>query len=169
MPGQSPQRPGFSALIPEVISDRTVSCLTMHLITPLVLSVLLIPLLAACSTSPLSKTAPAPVIPMLQVLGKGATEAQVRAAWGEPKSIRPFRDIGVIWTYEIDLRTVQQPVAATMVEVPYLDPITEVYTPVQEPSVTPQTTTYIQTIELLMVDGKLNASNRRVSEHRSFN
>lgn len=141
----------------------------MHHHIPLVLSVLLLPLLAACSTSSSSKVAPAPVIPLLQALGMGATEAQVRETWGEPKSIRPFRDKGVIWTYEVTLRTVQRPVAATMVEVPYFDPITGAYTPVKGPSMTPQTTTYIQTVELLLIDGKLAASNRRVSEHRSFN
>lgn len=136
----------------------------------LVCTVLSLALLSACST-PSAQDAPVPAAApdARPALGKGMTEEQVRAAWGEPKSVRPFGDTGVIWAYEMDLHTVQRMVAATMVEVPYFDPITEAYKPVMEPSFTPLTTTLIQTIELLLIEGRLFAWRRHLSEHRSFN
>lgn len=108
----------------------------------------------------------------LAALEKGLTFGQLRALWGEPTSTRPFREDtanAIVWVYRRPVKTSDWPVATTVEEVPYFDPLTGVYTPIKDPHQTLARTEVTQVIELIFIDGKLAAWKRSLSEEKNFN
>lgn len=125
--------------------------------------------LAGCATGPVPPTAPARA--GLAALTKGLTPDEVRALWGEPTTTRPLAagtDNAVVWVYRRQLKTSDFPVATTVEEVPYFDPLTGVYTPIHDPAYTLATSELTQTIELVFVDDRLSAWKRSLTEEKSF-
>lgn len=143
----------------------------------------LLPLLAialflgACTTAPreAARSAPAPAPARMQPessknLRKGMTELEIRAAWGEPKAVHAGKEEGeTILVYHFDVLTTQKMIAATMSEVPSVDPITGEARTVMEPVLTPQKVTVVQTIVLQLKNGALVSWARQLGEERSFN
>ncbi|MFZ5495643.1 MAG: hypothetical protein ACOZE5_09960 [Verrucomicrobiota bacterium] len=142
-------------------------------------SLVLVLLLAACNSAPRQTAQPAPAsapgAPAAakpesgKNLRKGMTESEIRAVWGEPKAVHAGKDGETILVYHFDVLTTQQMVAATMAEVPAVDPVTGEARTVMEPVLTPQNVTLTQTIVLQLVDGKLASWARQLGEQRSFN
>lgn len=131
--------------------------------------VLVVALLAGCGTPTGSRPATATGLAALE---KGLTFDQLRALWGEPTSTRPFREDSpnaIVWVYRRPVKTSDWPVATTVEEVPYFDPLTGVYTPIKDPHQTLARTEITQVIELIFIDGKLAAWKRSLSEEKSFN
>lgn len=126
-------------------------------------------LLAGCATP----AAPGPSAASgLAALQKGLTFDQLRALWGEPTETRPFRDGAdntVVWIYRRPVKTSDWPVATTVEEVPYFDPLTGVYTPIKDPHTTLARSEVTQVIELVFIDGQLAAWKRSLSEEKNFN
>lgn len=126
-------------------------------------------LLAGCGTRPDSRPATATGLAALE---KGLTFDQLRARWGEPTETRPFRadtPNAIVWVYRRPVKTSDWPVATTVEEVPYFDPLTGVYTPIKDPHQTLARTEVTQIIELIFVDGRLAAWKRSLSEEKNFN
>lgn len=127
-------------------------------------------IVSACTTTPAGSLRPAAANP-LEALAKGMTGDEVKAAWGAPLEIRPFKDDADnarVWVYQRNLRTNQTPVAATLQEVPFYDPISGEYRPFKEPYFNEQITTTTQVVELIMVDDRLTGWRRSLSEQRTF-
>lgn len=98
------------------------------------------------------------------------TEAEIRAAWGEPQSAQPGKEEGeTILIYHFDVLTTQRMVAATVAEVTAVDPINGATRTVLEPVLSPQNVTVSQTIVLQLKEGKLASWARRLGEQRAFN
>ena len=136
-------------------------------------------LLAGCNSTPREVTrteptpAPAtgPVRPVAkQNLRKGMTEAEIRAAWGEPKATHAGQaENETILVYNFDVLTTQRMVAATVNEWQTIDPINGVARTVIDPVLSPQQVTVYQTIVLQLLDGRLVSWARRLGEERTFN
>lgn len=101
-------------------------------------------------------------------LRKGMTEAEIRAAWGEPKGVHPGEGGETILVYQFDLRTTQRMVPTDMVEVPAFDPVNGLPIKVMEPTYSAQNVTLLQTIALFLRDGRLDRWSRHLGEQRSF-
>jgi hypothetical protein len=132
-------------------------------------ALLLAALLAGCASPSAPTAAPATGLAALQ---KGLTFDQLRAMWGNPTETRPFRDganNSVVWVYRRPVKTSDWPVATTVEEVPYFDPLTGVYTPIKDPHTTLARTEVTQVIELVFVDGQLAAWKRSLNEEKNFN
>ncbi|HYC71432.1 MAG TPA: hypothetical protein VEB66_09520 [Opitutaceae bacterium] len=126
-------------------------------------------LLAGCAGP---RAAPPEVATGLAALEKGLTFEQLRARWGEPTAARPLRhgaEDAVVWIYRRPVKTSDAPVATTVEEVPYFDPLTGVYTPILDPHHTLATTQVTQVIELVFIDGQLAAWKRSLTEEKNFN
>ena len=124
-------------------------------------------LLAGCQ----STDAPAAPRTGLAALARGQTPDEVRALWGEPTETRPLAPDApnaVVWVYRRLIKASDSPVATTVEEVPYFDPLTGVYTPIKDPHYTLATSELTQTIELVFVDGRLSAWKRHLSEEKNF-
>lgn len=131
-------------------------------------------LLGACTTAPreTKQAAPAPSPAAAENprnLRKGMTESDIRAAWGEPKSVHTGNAGETILVYEFDVLTTQRMVAASMTEVPAVDLVTGEARTVMQPTLTPQNVTVTQTIVLQLVNGELASWARKLGEQRSFN
>lgn len=125
---------------------------------------------AGCTAPATRGTRPTEANP-LEFLKKGLTGDEVKAVWGNPEEIRPLAEDtenAKVWVYRRNLRTTQRPVAATLQEVPFFDPISGEYRPFKEPYFNEQTSTIVQTVELVMVDDRLAGWHRSLSEQRTF-
>ena len=84
------------------------------------------------------------------------TESEIRAAWAEPKAVHAGKAQGeTILVYQFDALTTQRMVAATVNEWQTSDPIRGVPRTVIYPVLSPQLVTVVQTIVLLIIEGKL--------------
>jgi hypothetical protein len=135
-------------------------------------------LFTACTSTPQVATRAAPPAPTRPPaaapetkpnLRKGMTEAEIRAAWGEPKGVHPGQNGETILVYQFDVRTTQRLVATDMVEVPAFDPVNGLPIKVTEPTYSAQNVTLIQTIALFLRDGALERWSRHLGEQRTFN
>ena len=97
------------------------------------------------------------------------TEAEIRALWGDPKSVQVGKEQGeAILVYQFDVLTTQRMVAATVNEWQAPDPISGVPRTVIDPVLSPQQVTVVQTIVLQLIDGKLVSWARKFGEERSI-
>lgn len=128
-------------------------------------------LLGACLLAGCQNATTSPDRPTVAALSPGLTLDEVRALWGEPTETRPLSgaENAVVWIYRRLIKSSDSPVATTVEEVPYFDPLTGVYTPIKDPHYTLATTELTQTIELVFVDGRLGAWKRSLSEEKNFN
>ncbi len=98
--------------------------------------------------------------------------AELKTLLGEPKEVRPFVVDGVtseVWVFERRLQGKTRQVVARMREVPYVDPITGVMRMLQEPVQENETTTVIETIEVLMFSGIVAEWKKSFDSERAFN
>lgn len=101
----------------------------------------------------------------------GMTDEEIRAAWGPPAEILPLENApapGEIWRYRTVLRSAQRQVAATVVEVPYVDPISGLYIPQKEITQSQETVSQVQTTDLIVVEGRLVGWKRSLNEERTY-
>ncbi len=133
-------------------------------------------LLAGCSTPTDNSTrttpaaAPSPAAKgNSKNLRKGMTEMEIRAAWGDPKSVHTTPEGDTVFVYQFDVLTAQKMVPTDMKEIPAYDPITGAAIQVKEPVYSPQNVTVYQTIVLQLKDGALASWARRLGEERAFN
>lgn len=124
----------------------------------------------ATDATPVPSTAPAPAQSTASKnLRKGMTEAEIRAVWGDPKTVQVGKEKGeTILVYQFDVLTTQRMVAATVNEWQAVDPISGVPRTVIDPVLSPQQVTVVQTIVLQLIDGKLASWARKFGEERSF-
>jgi hypothetical protein len=102
-------------------------------------------------------------------LRKGMTELEIRAVWGEPKSVQTSAEGDKILVYQFDVLTAQKMVPTDMKEIPAYDPITGAAIKVMEPTYSPQNVTVYQTIVLQLKNGALASWARQLGEQRAFN
>ncbi len=135
-------------------------------------------LLAACTTPTSTPAQNAPAKPLAPVatakdnpknLRRGMTEMEIRAAWGEPKSVHTTPEGDKVFVYQFDVLTAQKMVPTDMKEVPAYDPITGAAIKVMEPTYSPQNVTVYQTIVLQLKNGALASWARQLGEQRAFN
>ena len=131
-------------------------------------------LLTACTTPPQASSSAGPAKAaapkeIRQNLRKGMSEAEIRAAWGEPRSVFVGPAGERVLVYEFDVLTTQRMVATAMIEVPFHDPVTGAYQPVKEPSLSPEKTTVYQVIHLLLQEDRLQEWTRKLGQQRTFN
>lgn len=108
---------------------------------------------AACSTTNDSFRSETSIEPMLDIR-KGSSTEDLVAALGEPLRTAPFdRDPEnvTVWYYKIE-KSITEMIAARTVDVPYVDPITNVEKIVKEPVYLPQTRTTITHLEVFIAD-----------------
>lgn len=135
-------------------------------------------LFAGCNTptntpATSSPTGPATATPAAKEqsknLRKGMTELEIRAVWGEPKSVQTSPEGDKILVYQFDVLTAQKMVPTDMKEIPAYDPITGAPIKVMEPTYSPQNVTVYQTIVLQLKNGALASWARQLGEQRAFN
>lgn len=115
--------------------------------------------------------APVAVAPAAD-LRKGMPGAELETLLGKPKEVRPFVVDGVtseVWVFERRLQGKTRQVVVRMQEVPYVDPITGVMRMIQEPVHENETTTVIETIEVLMFSDVVAEWKRSLDSERAFN
>lgn len=104
-------------------------------------------------------------------LRKGMSGADLKVSWGEPKEVRPFVVDGVtseVWVFERRIPGKTRQVVVRMQEVPYVDPITGVMRMIQEPVNENETTTVIETTEVLMFSGVVAEWKKSFDSERAF-
>lgn len=103
----------------------------------------------------------------------GMTRDEVRALLGEPREARRMESgdgIAEVWTYVRDAGTQTNLVAATMRDVPYVDPITGVMRNIQEPEYTREILDLRTELSLLLFGGRLLSwKEKALPPKRSFN
>lgn len=99
------------------------------------------------------------------------TADEVRAAWGQPNAVIPLENApapGETWRYQQVLRTVERQVAATVEEIPFVDPLTGAYRPQKEIRQSQETISVVQITDLIMIGDKLQGWKRSVNEERAY-
>ncbi len=107
----------------------------------------------------------------LNAVKRGMTSAEVRGLLGNPNNISPFPAgelKGEVWTYRISVVKRTNFIAASMEEIPFVDPITGEMKMIKEPVLRPQYERFYQTLQFLMVQDRVTERRPAVEEERNF-
>jgi hypothetical protein len=125
----------------------------------------------ASSSPPAPPKTSTPAPDPVQSLRPGMKPAEIEAVMGTPTSVETRVVDGVeivVWTYERPRATRVNLVAATMEEVPWVDPITGELRYLREPGATPERIRETEVITLFLASGQLAEVRRDTTQERSF-
>lgn len=105
------------------------------------------------------------------IITQGMSVEEVRSLLGEPDRIYPFENDQVeadVWVYRRTKDSSVRMVQTGTQELPYWDPITGVYRPINDPILRPEVSKVTEITEFLIIDGEVVSWRRKHEQDRDM-